>query len=117
MHAGRGGLKRCSWKEPEAGLASSTQRSGYVVCGIRSWVAGANPAYVVCGLRSWVDGANPAYVDGYQRCHRCDMIHSGYHAEGQNMQIMRMAAIVLAAGWGIAAAGPMQPDTFDVWLR
>src|SRR3546814_629496 len=33
------------------------------------------------------------------------------------MQIMRLAAIVLAAVCGIAAAGSKQPETFDVWLR
>src|SRR3546814_10799819 len=45
------------------------------------------------------------------------MIHSGNHEKGQNMQIMRLAAIVLAAVCGIAAAGSKQPETFDVWLR
>src|SRR3546814_6456746 len=33
------------------------------------------------------------------------------------MRIMRLAAIVLAAVCGSAAAGSKQPETFDVWLR
>src|SRR3546814_6706734 len=35
----------------------------------------------------------------------------------QNMRIMRLAAVVLAAVCGIATAGSKQPETFDVWLR
>src|SRR3546814_2041458 len=35
----------------------------------------------------------------------------------QNMRIMRLAAVVLAAVCGIAPAGSKQPETFDVWLR
>src|SRR3546814_6065228 len=45
------------------------------------------------------------------------MIHSGNHEKGQNMRIMRLAAVVLAAVCGIATAGSKQPETFDVWLR
>src|SRR3546814_15013761 len=60
---------------------------------------------------------NPAYVGGYRRRHRCDMIHSGNHEKGQNMRIMRLAAVVLAAVCGIATAGSKQTETFDVWLR
>src|SRR3546814_7528997 len=66
--------------------------------------------------RSWVD-ANPAYVGGERLRHRCVMIHSGNHEKGQNMRIMRLAAVVLAAVCGIATAGSKQPETFDVWLR
>src|SRR3546814_2758846 len=49
------------------------------------WVGSINPATKETDNRTperWVDGANPAYVDGYQRRHRCDMIHSGNHETG-----------------------------------